>query len=74
MEDKFFMVKTFYKVTTMQPGADKPSKYIFDVREKAMKFLEEQDNGELDVIEMVSEEVKNYYDGCTYNELVNEGW
>ena len=68
------MITTLYQVTTTFLGADSPSEFYFDTIEKAKAFLEEQDNGEIEQKHFESSEKLNYWDGCTWNELIYDAW
>lgn len=58
---------TLYKVTTTFLGADGPSRFYFDTKEKAQAYLDNQLNGDITKYEVIGD--ANYHDGCTYNDL-----
>lgn len=66
---KHFLTTELYKVCTTFPGADGPSTFYFDTADKAQKYLDSCDNGEIIKTKVSSDTPLNYSDGCTLNEL-----
>lgn len=58
-----------YKVYTTFKGANGPSHFYYDTEEKAQKFLNNQENGEIKPVEVIADYELNYSDGCTFNDL-----
>lgn len=58
-----------YRVTTTFPGADEPSRFYFDAKEKALNYLADCENGEFEKVVVTCEYSINYSDGCTLNDL-----
>lgn len=66
------MKKRLYEVSTRFLGADGPTEFYFDTKEKAKNFLEKCHNGEINEVIAESDTEINYSDGCYYHELC--GW
>lgn len=58
-----------YKLTTTFSGADGASNFYYNTKAKAMKALEDLDNGEVTEVELTADYNLNYSDGCTANDL-----
>ena len=63
------METTLFKVRTTFTGADSASSFYFDTKDKAQKFLDEQENGEIVPVIITSDCGLNYWDGCVWTEL-----
>ena len=57
-----------YKVATTFWGADSPSEFYFDTKEKALAYLQEQDNGNIIKVKVIGTAI-DFWNGCTYSDL-----
>lgn len=67
------MKKNLYKVTTTFFCADHSSSFYFDTIEKATRYLDSCNNGEINEVIISCDADINYSDGCTFNDFTFGG-